>query len=109
MADSSSYKGSLMASKHLLLGLVATVLGLSACTGGPGDRDDLVSALTRDDSFSTAEAACIADAVFAEYGEDEDAIDKISGASSFDELTGTEGVAGFDEFFDNTISACANT
>lgn len=98
-----------MASKRLLLGLVATVLGVSACTGGPGDRDDLVAALTRDDTFAVAEAECIADAVFAEYGADEDALGRISGAVSYDELTGTEGVAGFDEFFSNTVSACSNT
>lgn len=98
-----------MASKRLLLGLAATVLGLTACTGGPGDRDDLVAALTRDDTFTTAEATCIADAVFAEYGMDDDALGKISGVGSYEELTGTDGVEGFDDFFSNTVSACANT
>lgn len=98
-----------MASKRLLLGLAFTVFGISACTGGPGDRDDLVAALTRDDSFSQPEAACIADAIFAEYGADEDALGKISGAATFEELNGTDGVEGFEDFFNNTISACANT
>ena len=109
MGATSSYKGSLMASKHLIIGIAVAVLGLPACSGGPGDRDDLVLALTRDDTFSTAEATCIADAVFSEYGADEEALDLISGADSYDEITGTDGVAGFDEFFTNTVSACSNT
>ena len=98
-----------MVSKRLLIALAATVLGVAACTGGPGDREDLVSALTRDDTFSTPEAECIADAVFAEYGQDEDALGRISGASTFEELNGPDGVPGFAEFFDNTVAACSNT
>lgn len=81
----------------------------SACSDGPGDESDLVTALTRDEAFTTAEAECIASAVFSEYGEDEEAISKISGAASYEDLTGTEGVDGFDEVFDNAIAACANS
>lgn len=83
--------------------------GLSACTDGPGDENDLVNALTNGDAFTTAEAECIAAAVFAEYGEDEDAISLLSGTSSFEELSGTEGVPGFDDFFRRAISACTNS
>ena len=98
-----------MAPKRLLFGLAAAALALAACGGGPGNRDDLVTALTRDDTFSTPEAECIADAVFAQYGEDQEALGRISGARTFDELNGPEGVPGFDEFFENTVSACTNT
>lgn len=96
-------------SARALLGLFIAAFVLSSCTGGPGDRDDLVTALTRDDSFTVSEAECIADAVFLEYGEDDDAIGKISGSSTYEELVGSEGVAGFSDFFDNAISVCANT
>jgi hypothetical protein len=68
-----------------------------------------VLALTHNDTFTTAEAECIAAAVFDEYGEDEDAISLISGASSFDELTSAEGVPGFDDFFRRAVSACTNS
>ena len=92
------------------LGLVAVVAGLSmlatACTGGPGDRDDFVEILVRDDGFNADEAGCIADAVFAQYGEDGDALGKISGAESYEFLTGPDGVEGFDGFFTSTVSDC---
>jgi len=94
---------------RLTLGIAVLAVGLSACSDGPGDEGDLVIALTRDDTFTTAQAECIASAVFAEYGEDEEALGKISGAANYEELTGTEGVAGFDQFFTRAVSACTNT
>ncbi len=91
----------------MILGL--SVFGLAACTDGPGDEADLVTALTRDDTFTTAEAECIASAVFAEYGTDDDAISKISGLGTYEELIGAEGVDGFDAFFTGAVRACTNT
>ena len=116
MAGSSSYKGSLMATptsvpsrrtrpKRLLFGVVFAALSLSAC-GGPGNEEDLVAALTRDDTFTVDQAQCIAELIFIEYGEDEEALGKISGVANYDELTGTDGVDGFDEFFSNTVKGC---
>ncbi len=85
---------------------VATAVLLTGCTGGPGDRDDFVDVLTRDDNFAANEAECIADAVFDRYGEDGDALQKISAAESYEWLTGAEGVEGFDEFFESTVTDC---
>ncbi|MEM8924692.1 MAG: hypothetical protein AAGD35_14410 [Actinomycetota bacterium] len=97
-----------MKTARLLPLLLGSAFLVSACTGGPGSRDDLVAALTRDDSFTQAEASCIADAIFAEYGEDEDALSVLSGSASYSEISSASEVEGFDEFFDNTISACTN-
>ncbi|MEL7157524.1 MAG: hypothetical protein AAFN30_13095 [Actinomycetota bacterium] len=94
--------------RRLLPSLIGLALVASACSSGPGSREDLVTALTRDDTFSSAEASCIADAVFAEYGDDEDALTIISRAGSYEEITGTDGVEGFDQFFSNAIAACTN-
>lgn len=93
-------------SRRLAVLLASAAFVVSACTSGPGNRDDLVAALTADDAFSAEDAGCIADKVFAEYGEDGDALSKISGLGSFEELTGTEGVPGFEEFFENAINQC---
>jgi hypothetical protein len=93
----------------LLLGAGIAALALSACSGGPGSEEDLVTALTRNDTFSEAEAECIANAVFEEYGDNEDALGLISGASSYDDLTGSEGVEGFGEAFDRIVETCTNT
>jgi hypothetical protein len=97
-----------MASRSLLAvaGLALGTLALSACSSGPGSEEDLIAALTRDDSFTQAQAECIAERVFDQYGEDEEALGLISGAGSYEDLTGTEGVPGFDEFFTTTISVC---
>jgi hypothetical protein len=87
---------------------LALALGLSACGGGgPGTEEELVTALTREDTFTQDEAECIASAVFDEYSADEEAIGRISAASDFDNLSGPDGVEGFAEFYDDTISACA--
>ena len=88
---------------------VALLFGLSACTDGPGDEGDLVNALTNNDAFTTAEAECIAAAVFDEYSEDEDAISRISGAASYEDLNAADGVPGFDQFFRRAVAACTNS
>jgi hypothetical protein len=97
-------------SKHRRRTLGVLVLSLAAlatgCTGGPGDRDDFIDILTRDDNFNETEATCIADAVFDEYGEDGDALGKISGAESYEYLIGEDGVEGFDEFFTPLVADC---
>ncbi len=91
-------------------GLVSSIVVLAfiatGCTGGPGDRADFVEVLTRDDNFAVGEAECIADAVFDRYGEDGNALGKISGAESYEYLTGPDGVEGFDEFFESTVNDC---
>lgn len=86
--------------------ITAVVLVATGCTGGPGDRDDFVDVLTRDDNFAVNEAECIADAVFDRYGEDGDAMQKISAAESYEFLTGEGGVEGFDEFYEATVADC---
>ena len=86
--------------------IVALALVATGCTGGPGDREDFVDVLTRDDNFALNEAECIADAVFDRYGEDGDALQKISGAESYEFLTGADGVEGFDAFFESTVTDC---
>ncbi len=90
--------------------LAATVVALAVlatgCTGGPGDRSDFVDVLTRDDGFALNEAECIADAVFDRYSEDGDALQKISAAESYEYLTGSDGVDGFDEFFQGAVGDC---
>ncbi len=96
-----------MNARRLLPLLLGLPLLLAACGGGPGSEEDLVNALTRDDSFSQDEATCIARAIFLEYGADEDALSIISGATSFEEITGVDGVDGFEEYFDRTVSQCA--
>ncbi len=96
-------------STKMLIGLAVGAFSLSACTGGPGNQQDLVDALTRDDTFSQGEAECIAKNVFDLYGEDEEALGRISGAATYEELNGTDGVSGFDEAFTNIVDGCANT
>lgn len=97
-----------MNARRLLPSLLGLALIASACSSGPGSEEDLVTALTRDDTFSTDEAECIASAVFDEYGADEDALSIISGAESYEAITGADGVDGFDAFFGNAVAACTN-
>ncbi len=94
-----------------LVAIVAVLgLGLTACTDGPGNEQDLVIALTHNDAFTTDQAECIAASVFGEYGDDEEAISRISGAPSYEDLTdATTGIPGFDEFFRRAVSTCTNT
>lgn len=86
--------------------VAALVLLATGCTGGPGDRDDFVDVLTRDDNFAANEAECIADAVFDRYGEDGSALQKISAAESWEYLIGPDGVEGFGDFFESTVTDC---
>jgi len=91
------------------VGLLVLAFGVAACSGGPGNEEDLVTALTQNDAFNTAEAECIAAAVFEEYGDDEDTLTKISGAVDYEDLSGTEGVDGFDKFFTRAVGVCTNS
>ncbi|MGF1595857.1 MAG: hypothetical protein ACFCVK_02850 [Acidimicrobiales bacterium] len=96
--------------RTLLAAAAVLVVVATGCTGGgPGNQDDLVTALLLDDAFTEAEAECIAAAVFDEYGEDEGALGRISGAGSYKDLSGTDGVEGFDDFFTGAVRACTNT
>jgi hypothetical protein len=101
---------SLSAPTRVAVGLLVMALGLSACSQdtGPGSESDLIDALTRDGTFEQDEAECIAETVFNEYGEDEDALQRITRTDDYDTLTGDgeDAVEGFGEFFDNTISFC---
>ena len=88
---------------------LALALALGACTGGgPGSEEDLVTALTRDDTFTTPQAECIANAVFNEYGDDETALGRISAAADFESLSGEDGVEGFAAFYDRALDTCVN-
>lgn len=89
--------------------LIALPLPLAACGDGPGTEEDLVNALTREDTFTTDEARCIAGAVFDQYGADEQAIGRISAASDFATLSGENGVEGFAESYDRILSACTGS
>ncbi len=89
-----------------MLGAAAAAFVLAGCTSGPGSEADFVEVLTRDDAFTETQAECLADAVFDEYGTDEDALGKISGATSYDFLLGEDGVEGFDEFLTAQVSDC---
>ena len=93
----------------LVVGAAVLMLALGACSDGPGNEGDLVIALTHNDAFTTAEAECIAGAVFDEYGEDEEALALISGAQDYEALNGADGVPGFDDFFRRAVSACTNS
>lgn len=84
-------------------------LSASACTSGPGSEQDLVDALTRDDGFDQAQAECIANAVFNEYGENEDALKAISSAPDMASLDTPDGVPGFGAFFDQTVQTCGGS
>lgn len=89
-----------------VLALVGSILLLAGCTGGPGNREDFIEVLRLDDAFNESEASCIADAVFDEYGDDNDALGKISGAESYEWLIGEDGVEGFDQFFPGVVADC---
>jgi hypothetical protein len=86
--------------------LLAVALGAGACSNGPGDEQDLVSALTRDATFTEAQAQCIAGSVFDKYGADDAALKKLSHVGNYDDLVGTNGIPDFDAFFTDTINAC---
>ena len=78
---------------------------LAGCSEGPGSREELIEVLADDDAFSQVEAECVADAIFDEYGADDEALSRIS-AQSFEQLQGEDGVPGFDEFLVGAVNAC---
>lgn len=86
-------------------GLVAVVV-LAGCSTGPGTQEEFVEVLTREGAFGAGEADCIAQAVFDEYGDDDDALGKISAAPDFAYFDTAEGIPGFSEFFDRTVQGC---
>jgi len=90
-----------------MIGLLAIALIAAACGSGPGSREELIDVILLDGAFTTEEATCIADAVFERYGEDDDALGKISAADSFDYFDSEDGIPGFTEFFDDTVQGCA--
>lgn len=91
--------------RFLPAGLVALSLSLAACSNGPGTQAELVAALTRGDTFTQPQAQCIAKAVFDKYGADKTALNKISKATSYDDLV-NNGVPGFGDFFTTTVNDC---
>ncbi len=87
--------------KTKLTAFAFSAVALTSCTGGgPGDEQDLSEALSRDDVFTVAEADCIAEKVFSEYGDNESALESISNADNISELeSGENAVDGFTENF----------
>ncbi|MDH3293082.1 MAG: hypothetical protein OER95_02035 [Acidimicrobiia bacterium] len=92
----------------LVTGVILVALVATGCTGGPGTEDEFVDVLMLNDNFNEAQASCIAEAVFDEYGQDGDALQKISAAESYEFLTGEDGVEGFDQFFTDVVSDCVS-
>lgn len=94
--------------RRIAISLAGFALGgilLSGCGGGPGTEADFVDILQRDDSFSEAQATCIASAVFDKYGEDNKALDVLSGGS-WEDVVGENGVPGFEAFYRDTVDGC---
>lgn len=82
---------------------------LAACGQGAGTQEEFVDVLTRDGNLSNDEADCVADAVFAEYGEDDEALKKISLAQDYESLERPleeGGLPGFDSFLTETVTTC---
>ena len=92
--------------RRLAASLALVALLAAACSSGPGTEAELVEVLMRDGSISEAEATCIGEAVFDEYGDDEDALGTISAAPSFEFLSTDEGVPGFRQFFEEAVEGC---
>ena len=98
-------------SKSLLCLLTVSVPLLTSCSfgGGPGDEQDLADALSRDDAFTVEEAECIADKVFSEYGDDEQALKSISDADDISDLeSGENAVDGFSENYETFQEDCTS-
>ncbi|MEM7272451.1 MAG: hypothetical protein AAF547_05165 [Actinomycetota bacterium] len=92
-----------------LAALVAVVLLAVGCSSGPGTKAEMIDVLSRDGAFTEGQATCIADAVFDRYGDDEEALGKISAADSFELFDTADGIPGFSEFFTDTVQGCAPT
>ena len=106
--DRSNQKATGRSTRRLLVPVVAAFgLALTACSGGPGTEAEFVEVLSRNGNLTDAEASCIADAVFDEYGADEDALGKISAAPDIEFLDGEDGVPGFTDFYRATVGSCA--
>lgn len=90
-----------------IVGLVALALIATACGSDPGTREDFIDVMTQDGAFTVEEATCMADAVFDRYGDDDDALGKISAADSFEFFDEENGIPGFTDFFDETVQSCA--
>jgi hypothetical protein len=86
--------------------VAAVALVATACGGGPGSQEDFTAVLQRDGALTESEATCISDRVFERYGDDEDALGKLSAAPSMEFLDGPDGIAGFTDFFDSTVESC---
>lgn len=92
---------------RLLLPVFGFALVVAGCSSGPGSQEELEQILVDGGTLSESESACIAEAVFDEYEEDNDALSVISSAPSFEFLASEEGVPGFAEFFDGTVQQCS--
>ncbi len=94
--------------RRLGLVLLAGPLALlaTACGGGPGSQEEFNAVLTRGGNLTDDEAQCISDQVFDRYGDDEDALGKLSAAPDIEFLEGAEGIPGFTEFFDSAVGSC---
>ncbi len=86
--------------------VAAVALLATACGGGPGTQEEFNEILTRGDNLTAEEADCISTAVFDRYGEDQDALGKLSAAPDIEFLDGPDGIPGFNEFFDSTVDGC---
>jgi len=93
---------------------------LAACSSGPGSEADLAKALELSENIDSTEADCIAEKIFAECGNDQDALNKIS-SNTIEELNGeteeqkelaeknevdNKKLSGFSEFYDEALTAC---
>lgn len=93
--------------RRILAVLAPFALFLAACSSGPGTEAEFVEVLTRNGNLTETEAACIADAVFDEYGADEDALGRISAAPDVEFLDSEDGVPGFTDFYRTAVGSCA--
>ena len=89
-----------------LAAMVPLVLLVTACGGGPGSQEEFEAILTRGGNLTDEEAQCISAEVFAQYGEDAEALGKLSAAPDIEFLEGAEGIPGFSDFFDSAVGSC---
>lgn len=90
----------------MAVAVVAVAMLAAGCSTGPGSQEEFEQILLEGGSLSESEASCIAQGVFDEYEEDEEALGKISAAPDFAYLSTEEGVDGFEAFFDQTVAGC---
>ena len=101
--------GSPARTRRRRLPLIVAIVALIAagCSSGPGSQEELVAVLMDSGSLAEPEATCIAESVFDEYEEDNDALSAISSAPDLAFLESDEGVDGFSEFFAEAVQRCA--